>query len=369
MLSDLPPNYTVSDLPSYDHAAVTKAFNALSADDKAKLCAGIARAASDTQAVPHIEAAGKTAAQAIKDIDNLFLSLVSTLGGFGDAGKQVLADCKSLQTTFQTVARSSRDHAITIAAYADKFDTDTVPFCGDKDITVADRKKEIKSFIEAGKEHQKVGDKLNTDFANLKKAFETFTGTLIKWAKDREGVDAAKIATLRTDIQALDKQIGDLDVAIAAVSAALAATLPVTGLLALAFPVAAPFIVAGGCVLAAVEVAALTGLLIGKNGLVTDKKAKKQEIVTLQKEVSDIKALRTKAEHENALPTFNDNIEVLQAVWVHVRNDAALIVSYLETADSKAEYPKYMKIAIEKGVIAYTAMSKYLKAYANGIVV
>ncbi|KAJ7112317.1 hypothetical protein C8R44DRAFT_882690 [Mycena epipterygia] len=98
MLSDLPPNYTVSDLPSYDHAAVTKAFNALSANDKAKLSAGIARAISDTQTVPHIEAEGKTAAQAIKVIDDLLLSLIAKLTGFGDAASKVLSDCKSLQT-------------------------------------------------------------------------------------------------------------------------------------------------------------------------------------------------------------------------------------------------------------------------------
>ncbi|KAJ7645302.1 hypothetical protein B0H17DRAFT_1216088 [Mycena rosella] len=369
MLSDLPPNYTVSDVCSYDHAAVTKAFNALSADDIAKLCAGIARAASDTQAVPHIEGAGTTAAQAIKVINNLLLSLVSTLGGFGDAATQVLADCKSLQTTFQTVARSSREHAVTIAAYADKFDTRTVTFCANKANSLADRVREINGFIDEGEEYQKVGDKLNTDFADLKKGFATFTGQLVTWAKNREGVDPATIATLRSDIEALDKQIGDLDVAIAAVSASLAATLPVTGLLALAFPLAAPFIIAGGCALAGVEVAALTSLLTGKNGLVNDKNAKKQEILTLQKEVSDIKALRTEAEHENALPTFNDNIDVLQRVWVHVNNDAKLIVSYLKTANANAGYPKYMKTSIDKGVVVYTAISKYLKAYADEIVV
>ena len=70
--------------------------------------------------------------------------------------------------------------------------------------------------------------------------------------------------------------------------------------------------------------------------LVHDKSDKKKEILTLQKDISDLKSLRTETEHENALPTFNQNVDVLQVVWSKLKTDAASIVTHLESAKDDA---------------------------------
>lgn len=82
-------------------------------------------------------------------------------------------------------------------------------------------------------------------FNGLKDEFSGFVGTFSTWAKKRESDDNEKIQQLYKDITELDKQISALDTAIAILGGTLAATLPVTGILAVLFPPLAPIIMAG----------------------------------------------------------------------------------------------------------------------------
>ena len=69
--------------PCYDPERVLKDFNALSHEQKGKLGSGIAVAASADEADQEFEKASKDAANAVQNIDNLFVTLTSKLIGLG----------------------------------------------------------------------------------------------------------------------------------------------------------------------------------------------------------------------------------------------------------------------------------------------
>ncbi|KAI0774066.1 hypothetical protein C8Q74DRAFT_806615 [Fomes fomentarius] len=185
-------------------------------------------------------------------------------------------------------------------------------------------------------------------FTGLTDEFSDFVGTFKTWAKAREEADQQKIKDIYKDIEDIDKQIHDIETAMTAIEAALAATLPLTGILALLFPPAAPWIIGIGCTIAGVEITSLAGLAVAKNVLLSQKRQKENEITNLQDEISQIKATRTQLEERGQadLITFATNIKAIAQVWVHVQNDAQLIKKWLENGAEDAVSPDHVWMGV-----------------------
>ena len=82
-------------------------------------------------------------------------------------------------------------------------------------------------------------------FTHLVDEFTDFVGSFKEWAKAREEADQAKIKKLLEEIAEITKKIGDIDTAMKVIGGALALTLPITGILAVCFLPAAPWIIVG----------------------------------------------------------------------------------------------------------------------------
>ena len=83
---------------------------------------------------------------------------------------------------------------------------------------------------------------MENKFTALTDTFTDFVSSFKTWAVKREEDDEQKIKDLYEEIKELDKKINDINIAMIAIGTGLAATLPVTGILAWLFPPAAPFI-------------------------------------------------------------------------------------------------------------------------------
>ena len=81
----LPPYTRFADVPpNYDPKKAQDDFNALSADQKKSLSQGLAKAASRSDAAPQLEKAANAAADACKNIDEMFVSLTAKLMSLED---------------------------------------------------------------------------------------------------------------------------------------------------------------------------------------------------------------------------------------------------------------------------------------------
>ena len=69
-------------------------------------------------------------------------------------------------------------------------------------------------------------------FISLKDDFSVFVGSFGTWAKEREDEDNERIEQLRKDIIELQAELERLDTALKALLVSLAATLPLTGIIA-----------------------------------------------------------------------------------------------------------------------------------------
>jgi hypothetical protein len=76
----------------------------------------------------------------------------------------------------------------------------------------------------------------------LKVDFASFVGTFSSWSADKEKQDQEDIKKLQEEVKKLHEELDSVNDAILGVGIALAATLPLTGILAICFAPAAPFI-------------------------------------------------------------------------------------------------------------------------------
>lgn len=84
---------------------------------------------------------------------------------------------------------------------------------------------------------------MNGRFTTLVDEFTKFVGSFKDWAKKREEADEEKITELQKEIATITESIGKIDTAMKIIGATLALTLPVTGVLAVCFPFALPWII------------------------------------------------------------------------------------------------------------------------------
>ena len=81
----LPPYTRFADVPpNYDSQKALDDFNALSPDQKKGISHGFAQAVSRSDAVPELEKAANAAAEASKNIDDMFVSLTAKLMSLED---------------------------------------------------------------------------------------------------------------------------------------------------------------------------------------------------------------------------------------------------------------------------------------------
>ncbi|TFY60838.1 hypothetical protein EVJ58_g4896 [Rhodofomes roseus] len=367
---DVPPPYSrLEDTPPcYDPEKALAEFNALSSDEKAKVSVGVAQAASRDDAASHFEEAANAAAEAADKIDTMFVTLTAKLISLQDT-EDFVKEFGGIKGDYRVVVSDSHDLAISIAQYAESFDDVVVKFCADDRLTVERRKEKIDEFIKKSEGIHKDAKAMEDRFTKLTDRFSVFVGSFSTWAKAREEADQEKIKQLLKEIGDIDEQLSKIQTAIYAISAALAVTLPVTGILAVVFLPAAPWIMGIGCVIAGVELGSLTGLLIAQNILLNDKRTKENQIKDLQDEISKIKAARTQLEEEGQadLLIFTSNIKAIAGIWNNVKNNATEIKKWLEDGAKDADVPEYMKLSLEKAVKVYSTMAQYLKNYANGV--
>lgn len=74
---------------------------------------------------------------------------------------------------------------------------------------------------------------MERSFSNLKIDFAVFTGSFSGWAFDKEGADTKELEQARKDLEKLRNELSELQIALFAVGGVAAASLPVTGILAL----------------------------------------------------------------------------------------------------------------------------------------
>ena len=74
---------------------------------------------------------------------------------------------------------------------------------------------------------------MQTRFTNLKDDFSKFVGTFGTWAKDKEAQNDERVVKLQNDIIDIQAQLAKLDSALKILLAGLAATLPMTGIIAI----------------------------------------------------------------------------------------------------------------------------------------
>ncbi|KIJ91235.1 hypothetical protein K443DRAFT_14562 [Laccaria amethystina LaAM-08-1] len=349
--------------PCYDPEKALKDFNALTPEQKGKLEIAVARVASSNEADQEFKKASASAATAVQTIDTLFVTLTAKLTSLSDT-QNFLDEFKTIQQIFRGIVKDSHTLAITIAQYADSFDGIIVQFCADESVTVDERIAKIKIFIGKSESIKTDAGNMQKQFDGLKDRFSKFVGSFSDWSKLREEADQEEIKNLYDEIKKLDEKIKDIDTAMKVLAAALAATLPITGILAICFPPAAPFIMGAGCILAGLELTSLVGLAIAKNILLNEKLVKEHRIKDLQDEIIKIKATRTQLEKDGQVALMTS---VIQNVWTKVLNDANYIQKWLEEGADNAKYPKYMKASLEEGVKVYNQMGKYLRGYADGV--
>ncbi|KZT66205.1 hypothetical protein DAEQUDRAFT_768233 [Daedalea quercina L-15889] len=365
----LPPYTRFADVPpNYDPDKALADFNALSSNQKKGFSSGMAKAASRKDATPQFEQAANAAADAAKNVDEMFVSLTAKLMSLEDT-ESFVEKFNVIKQHYRDVVTDSHGLAVDIAQYAESFDKIVVKFCADTTLTVERRKKKIEEFIAKGDDIKSKAGTMDGRFTDLIDEFTDFVGSFKDWAKTREEADQKKIKQLLKEIGEITETIGKIDTAMKVIAGALALTLPITGILAVCFPPAAPFIIGIGCAIAGVELGSLTGLAIARNILLNQKATKEGQITDLQNEISKIKAARTQLEERGQadLNTFTVNIRAISGVWVHVQNDAQAIHKWLQDGADDADQPDYMKASLEEAVAVYTAMATYLKNYANGV--
>ncbi|KAJ7474816.1 hypothetical protein FB451DRAFT_1246687 [Mycena latifolia] len=356
--------------PPYDPAKAMAYFDSLTADQKAKLSVGIMRAGSDPKVTPELEKTAIDAAKAVGNVDDMFITLRSTLARIGDTEK-FLATFDTLKEKFRKVVSDSDTLSGDIGHYAESFDVLYIKMAVDPALSVEDRTKEITKFISEGNSIESRAETMRKRFEDLKDEFGDFTKSFSDWAKPREEADEKRITEIDERIRDIDQQLKAINIALTTIGATLALTLPITAILSALFPPAAPIIMTIGCSFAGLETGSLVGLTIARNNLTTEKDKLDDEKTTLAAQVKDIKKTRTElqATGDANLKTFIDNIEVLQGVWRHVRDDAQDILRWLnDGADPiKIKSVTYLETCLKYDIEIYKAMGKYLKTYQNAV--
>ncbi|KAH8112481.1 hypothetical protein DFH11DRAFT_1545834 [Phellopilus nigrolimitatus] len=344
--------------------------------EQAAFTVGVAKTMSSQDAVPYLKTAATDAAAACSEIENMFINLTSTLASI-DAKNippkegPFVPRFKILNQEFLRIVRDSGDLAVKIANYGLRFDSEIIPICTDEKYTVAQRKEKLEKFIKDADTFSEKAGVLERSFSDLKFDFATFTGSFGGWAFDKEGADTKELEQARKDLETLRKELSELKIALFAVGGAAAASLPVTGILALLSGPFAPFVIIGGLIFAGLSTSSVVGLAVAITSKKEQVEAKQARIDALVQSINDIKATREKLEllgTEN-LKLFNQNVSVMALLWTSAHNDALEIKTWLEDGAEDVDMPEYMLRSVNDAVDIYKTMAGYLRQYADGITI
>ncbi|KAJ7106884.1 hypothetical protein C8R43DRAFT_1140435 [Mycena crocata] len=326
-ISDIPPLYTLL---------------AETPPDKAKFSKGIARAASREEA-----------------------KLKSKLLGLGFNDEKFVSTLGDIQQTFRDITADSHSLAIRIAQYAESFDKIIIKFCADSSISVEERRTKIKKFIEEADDFKLAASATKDNFTNLIDQFTGFASSFSHWAEAQEAADRTEIEALNKEIADITAKINELTKAMSAIGIVAGLTLLGTAILAVYFP---QFVIYG-LALESIELVTVAGIAAGIADLMSKRSEKSAKLQTLAAEVNQIESARADLSKvgNDDLQIFQANVGLLGHIWEDVRADAVKIEEWLEKGADNAEYPEYMKDALEQGVQVYNMMAKYLDDYAHGV--
>ncbi|KAE8384278.1 hypothetical protein BDV23DRAFT_189366 [Aspergillus alliaceus] len=242
---------------------------------------------------------------------------------------------------YHKVLSQSRDIATKIAQYGESFDNIIISFCADKTKTVEDRKQKIHTFIDKSKIFEDQAKDMQTALNSLKTEFGNFVSTFATWAVDKEKEITEKIKAIEEELKDLERRLGEYQIALAALGAVSAAIIPATSLL-FAFgkeSPAAPFIVAGGLILAGISIASTITLVILIGNLKSDIDNKTREKKDLEEQRDRIRTARTELVQigNTKLLQFQQCIGVLSNYWKDSVRDATLISQWLEHGADDAD--------------------------------
>ncbi|KAH8112479.1 hypothetical protein DFH11DRAFT_1728648 [Phellopilus nigrolimitatus] len=343
-------------------------------DQKTTFTIGVAREMSSKDAALSLRTAAADATAACSEIEVMFTNLMRTLASI-DAMSippkegAFVPRFRTLNQMFRQIVHDSKDLAVKIAVYGLRFDSVIIPICKDTSLTIEKRKEKIGEFIKDADTFSDKAAAMEKSLNNLKSDFAVFIGSFSGWASDKEGADTKELEQARKDLDELRNELSKLRVALFAVGGVAAASLPVTGILALLSGPFAPIVIIGGLIFAGVSTSSVVGLAIAIDSKKKQVEAKQARIDALVQSINDIKATREKLEllgTEN-LKLFNQNVSVMTLLWTSAHNDALEIKTWLEGGAKDADMPEYMLISVNEAVSIYKTMADYLRQYADGI--
>ncbi|KAH8104168.1 hypothetical protein DFH11DRAFT_197729 [Phellopilus nigrolimitatus] len=363
------PQYEIDILASNAHG-----IPAMTDDQKVAFTLGVAKTISSPEAAQHLKYAAANASAACNAIETMFNVLLKELAKIDAKNMSEKKDAfvprfELLSQEYRRTVHLSRDLAVKIAVYGQRFDTIIVPFCNDGSLTTTQRVAKITEFIKDAETFSKDSDAIMNSFNGLKDKFSEFIGSFSGWASNKEERDTKELEQVRKDLEELNEDISKLEIALIAVGAVAAASLPATAIAAAISGPFAVFVIIGGLALAGIATVSVIGLAIAIRSKKDDAKAKQERIDALVREINDVKATREKLEllGTKNLTLFNQNITVMALLWQSAHTDALKIKTWLEGGAKDADRPDYMMKSLDKAIRIYQAMAVYLFQYADGI--
>lgn len=278
---------------------------------------------------------------------------------------------RGIKKSFNDYIWESREVATSGAGHAQAFHDTLLPMIADKDVSVADKKEELKYYIAQIDKTESEAKNMVTHFEDVSTRIGTFS-TLFQAASKDAGlnIDAA-IAKVTKEIEELDETIKKYkEIAEkafnwmigGAVVEGIGCAMILTGFLA---PIGLIALVGG----------AVCGLWNAKEGYDAEEKVEEAEKKKAEKKTELARLTADKAEHEEIhgkivtsmkeAETIGIRVLAISKVWAVIRTEAQTISDALHKAEGAPTAAGLKRYMSPKVVQQYAVLERVLKQYAN----
>ncbi|KAB8229931.1 uncharacterized protein BDW43DRAFT_287345 [Aspergillus alliaceus] len=338
--------------------------------EKADFSRGVAETSSASELQSSLVISAKAAAATAGSVRGKFDGLQTKIERIDLRwGTEWAGDFNGMQRSFQTVINESQDVATRTYTFARKFDNQDILYCDDSSKPMADRKTRIQSVITAAEDLKQKNTDITSRLTTVGSNLSTFTDEFITWAKDKEGELSRELEKIKRELVDLRGTLAQLETAAEAVNHAAQGLLPIMEGLAAIYPPYGTLIALGGLLIAGVQLATTTALMVRISSVkqeIVEKTAKQGQ---LEADLEQVREAREGVEGMVSanLSSFRGTISSMTSTPTASITDAKQILQWLENGAPEDERPPYMSFNIKNSAKSYSSMGGYLREYGRGI--
>ncbi|RAH69237.1 uncharacterized protein BO66DRAFT_472042 [Aspergillus aculeatinus CBS 121060] len=313
--------------------------------EKADFSRGAAETSSAADLQSALEISAKAAAATAGDVRLRFDGLQSKLESLDlrwntEWAKRFVAT----QQSFQSVIDDSQANATKTYNFTRKLDNQDILYCNDSTKTLADRKTRIQGTIDAAATLKTENGRITTQLGTVSTDLQSFISDFIAWARGKEGELSAELARIKRELIELEGKIAELETAAEAIKHVGQGLLPIMEGLAACFPPYGTLIAIGGLIIAGVQLASTTALMIEIAKAKQQVKDKTRERDQLEADLEQIREAREQVEAMSSadLSSFGSTISSMTSTPSAAETVAQQIKKWLEDGAPENGRPAYM---------------------------